>query len=405
MKKTFCLILAACVAYSLAACMGAPSTTRQPAATTTLPQEEVTLSTLPPSTSETGTQESASAVYEAPMAAVSLPLLLQSQKDDQGKVIANYIHQDVSIVLPDADVAQAVTLDLLNKIDSTASEAEAVFSAAEKDYNAQLDWYPYSYTVTYDPMRLDENILSLFGAETSFDGSPRSVHNAISATYDLTTGEALTLRTIFHEETFADALCDIIIQSLAPQASELFADYESIVRSAFSTNVLIDNWYFSDSGLCFYFSPYEIAPYTAGTIVSEIPYDKLSGLLKDAYFPGEHLSYSGALLVAPLGESGIPDTLTQFAEISVNTGGEKLLITTDGSISNIRLHYTSDLNESTIEKSVILAMAGMGPTDAILLELDPETAAEHISISFESYGATQTLSLSKNTEGEWIFTK
>lgn len=404
MNRSICLFLAICFMLSLTACMQAPNPTLPSAAATGTQPEESSAATTAPSIPDSTIQEGASAVYEAPMAAISLPLLFNSLKDDQGEEIAYYAHQDVSIVLPDADVAQVVTLDLLNKIDSTASAADAVFANAKADYKAQPDWLPYSYTVTYQPMRLDENILSLFGAEISFDSSPRSVHNAISATYDLTTGEALTLRTIFHEENFADAVCDIIIQTLAPRASELFADYESIIRSTFSTNVLNDSWYFSDDGLCFYFSPYEIAPYASGTIVSEIPYEKLSGLLKDAYFPGERLSYSGALIVTPLENGEIPETLTQFAEVTVTPGSEKLLLTTDGSISNIRLHYTPNRNGSTIDKTMILAAAGMGPTDAILMEIDTETA-EYISVFFESYGAAQELYLTKNSAGNWVFSK
>ena len=45
------------------------------------------------------------------------------------------------------------------------------------------------------------------------------------------------------------------------------------------------SWYFSDTGMHFYFSPYEIAPYVVGEVDIEIPYAELRGILKEEYFP------------------------------------------------------------------------------------------------------------------------
>lgn len=399
MKRFICAMLVLCLLYAILGCSQTPDPTENDPIATPAATEAT------PVPSETASQQiGASAVYEAPMASAALPLIVEAQNDDANTPIAYYTHQDVSITLPDADVAQAVTLDLLNRIDKTRIAANAVLEAAKEDYSGQAGWYPYSYAITYQPMRLDENVLSLFGTETSFDGSPMSIHNAISVSYDLTTGEALNLRTILHEENYADALCDMILEGLKPSAESLFADYESIVRGKFSTNVTVSSWYFSSTGLCFYFAPYEIAPYSAGTIISEVPYDRLSGLLNDIYFPSEQLIYSGAVLAEKLNGT-IPEIYTQFAEVKLDAGGDKLLITTDGSVSNVQLKLNTNTPETGVADVAVLTLAGLGPTDAILLDADIASLTDLLSITFDSYGERQTLYLKENADGSLIFTK
>lgn len=393
MKSIICSILCAAMLLCLLGCS-------QPPVSTDTPQTSgVSIDTQPSTSGDT--QQDLVAVYEAPLAAISLPPVKELHYNDSNGVIASYTHQNVSITLPDADVAEAVELDLLNRIDKTRPAAERVFTTATADYSGQANWFPYSYSIAYQPMRLDQNVLSLFGAETSFDGTPLSLNNAISANYDLTTGTALTLRTILHEENFADALCELIISGLLAQKDTLFDDYASVIEAKFSTNVPVESWYFSNNGLCFYFAPYEIAPHSAGTVVSEIPYDKLSGLLKDAYFPAEKTAYSGVILTKTVTDTKDLESFSQFAEVSMDQPSDKLLIYSQGSVSNVRLHYTAE-NGSEI---FILGMAGIGPKDAILAELSLDWAMENLKITFDSYGQTQTLTLTQNEDGTLAFSK
>lgn len=342
------------------------------------------------------TMESPSAVYDGLMAAASMPLIVEHCTSEDGKPIAYYTHQDMHITLPDADVAQIITLDLLNRIDRTRSDAEDVFRSAKADYSAQGTWHPYSYVITCSPMRLDQNILSLYVFETAFDGSPRTTHNIYSLNYDLATGDILNLVTIFHEENFADAICDLVIEGLAALDQDtLYSDYESIVRDKFSTNATVESWYFGESGLCFYFTPYEIAPYVSGVVVSEISYEALSGLLKDKYFPGEKLNYTGSLTaqVITADNAALLDNFRQFANVTVEPGTKQFLINTQGSVSNVRIHQTTDSSTGIIE-STILLVPGMGPSDGILLEVSESTAAQSLYITYESNGRVETFRFS-----------
>lgn len=395
MIKYTSLFLCFAMTLCLWGCSKTPAPTTAPS-TTPSSASSTEASTLP-----TQTGADASTVYDAHMASVSMPLIVETEKTEGDSIIAYYTHQDASIILPDADVAEQINLDLLNKIDKSRPAAEAVLEAAKADYKKQENWYPYSYAITYQPMRLDQNVLSFFGTESSFDGSPRSLQTGISITYDLTTGDPLSLRSILQEENYADVLCSLIIEGLKNAAIDsLFADYENIVHTKFSTNVPVDSWYFTNEGLCFYFSPYEIAAYAAGTVVAEIPYEKLSGLLKDQYFPGESLSYSGALLAQVLSDNDAAalEKFTQFAEVTVDPDAEQILISTNGSVSNIHMQYKSEDGACGVSQCTILTLAGMGPTDAILLTIDEAKLDGRISITFDSYGQTQILTLTKATD-------
>lgn len=401
MKRYISLLLCAALALCLCACQKAPDATT---AGTTIP----TAPTETTGTTPTNPEQDASAIYDAPMASVSMPLTIETQKAENDTTIAYYTHQDVSLTLPDADVAGAIMLDLLNRIDKTRAEAENVFTSAKADYNGQDNWYPYSYAITYQSMRLDQNVLSFFGTEGCFDGSPRSMSAGISITYDLTTGEPLSLRGILHEENYADTLCDLIIAGLKNSKSDnLFSDYESIIRAKFSTNVPVESWYFSEEGLCFYFAPYEIAAYTAGTVVSEIPYASLNGLLKDQYYPGESLEYSGALTAKQISQDDTKamDAYSQFAEVILDPEGEQILIATDGSVSNIRVNYAIENAACGVTQSTVLTLAGMGPTDAIILTMDDDALDGRITITFDSFGQAQTLTLTEESDGVLKLTK
>lgn len=397
MKTIITLVL--CISIiTLAACVKAPNEgdAVAPTTTTTQPDPSGEISDNPPI-----------GVYDSTMSAVSLPLITEVTYSEDKKPIAYYTHQDVLLSLPDADVAGKITLELLNRIDQTRPAAEKMMKTAKSDYEGQSNWYPYSYAITYQPMRLDQNVLSLFGTEASFDGSPRSLHNAISANYDLTTGEALSLRTIFHEENFADTICDLIINGLTGYEKDtLFSDYRSIIRGKFSTNVPVDSWYFSDDGLCFYFAPYEIAPFSAGVVISQISYEALGGLLRDEYFPTEELNYAGSILIqaVPAGDTALLSQFSQFAEVSIEPGTQKLLIYTDGSVSNPRLILSTE-PDSGVSEATVLSLAGLGPKDGILVEVSTETAIKNLTISFESFGQLQTLRLQQNESGKLIFSK
>ena len=107
-------------------------------------------------------------------------------------------------------------------------------------------------------------------------------------TYDLSTGELIYLDEILDPASSADTLFQLLKKQLSAQEDDLYYDYEDALRDRFTGELhSIRTWYFSRNGLCFHFAPYDIAPYSSGTIIAEIPYSELSGVLLEKYMPVE----------------------------------------------------------------------------------------------------------------------
>jgi len=372
MKKLLCVLLVIILTVYAAACAAEPPATEP---TTTAPTE---ITTVPTETTEP--DEGGTADYQSPMIAVSFPAITDAKKNETGTLISEYRYPEFTVALPDADVAEAVQLDLLNRIDSTSAAAEAMHEAAQ-NASQNPGFQPYLYEISYEVQRLDQNILSLYSTETYFDGTPRTVRSGHSVSYDLSTGNALNLSAIMQEDYSADILVELIVEGLSSHTDSLFTDYQTTVKEKFSTNVPVESWYFSNAGLCFYFAPYEIAPVSMGSVVSCIPYEKLSGMLNEQFFPAEALTYSGDVkLQAVTGEvAAATEGFAQFSELNLESGKDHYLLSVDGSLANLRIYTTGQDGSNDV---MVYAAAGLGSTDCILIEADGAAISDKLVIEW-----------------------
>ena len=380
MKKLLSIVLCVCMLF-LCGCDSTPAETSA-TSDTTLPCTETTAI-------------DTSVPYQDPLVAVAVPTVEESTTAEDGTKIFVYTYQDISLTIPDPDVADAITADFLQRNDFAGS-AQDVLNAAKASYTGQANWEFYFSTITYSPVRLDQQVLSFYGSEIIYNGTPRSVSANISVTYDLSTGKALSLEDILVANYSAEDLVNLILDGLAYYSQEgvLFADYEYIISDMFSTNTPVNSWYFSQKGLCFYFSPYEIAPNNAGTIVAEIPYESLSSLLKDCYFPDEYMAYSGTL-VAEKAENSDMSSYTQFTEVVLDNQADEILLYPQGTTCDVRICVGSWNNGTFTAEYTIYAAAGLTTGDAVLLQV-PDELIDSIAVIYSSDGAilTQPLNIS-----------
>jgi len=201
-----------------------------------------------------------------------------------------------------------------------------------------------------------------------------------SANYDLITGEVLTLSHIITPETTTDTLSNLIIDALnAQKDTQFYEGYEATITERFSGGISSEkSWYFSPEGLCFYFSPYEIAPYASGVIIAQIPYNELTGILDDSYFPAEKEKATGALFVDRYDTDSL-ESYTQYSELILKESGEKLLISTDKSVYNIRINV--NYKEDGSPAYTAFAAYSLTPGDAIAIQASSETK-NLLSISY-----------------------
>ena len=388
MKKILSILLCTAVLLCLPACKDTdetvPTTTQAIAVTTsesTLPEETLPQVDLP----------------HIPVAAVTLTPTTEAEILPDGTVLFEYNYPTIHLALPDGEMAETVMLDFLNRIDATGTQAQQVKEAAEEFYTGKTGWNTYFYNLTFSPMRIDAGVLSLYGMESSYSGGMHPNHNACAVNYDLTTGKALKLRHILTADASADKLTSLICSVLAQEADILFSDYALCVEDRFAGDFGADEqWYLSDTGLCFFFSPYEIAPYNAGTIIAELPYEDLTGILLDDFFPHETVNTKGTIRLQALEDLAGLNNYSNYSEITLDSGGTSVLISTNSLVYQVKVELGEWNADGTVftPYSTVFAANAMNRDDAIILKASLSEGLPNIRIQFTSEEMTQAYFLS-----------
>lgn len=365
MKSFIIMIICLCICLCACTTTKALPTDRPPAQTT---------ATNPPESTEPMDE-----VYDEPLIAISTPLITEESFADDGTSIFTYSFQDITLTMDDPVVAESIMEDFLSRNDFSVS-AQAILDAAKAAYTGQQDWNPYSCSIIYNPVRLDQSVLSLYGSEAIDNGGPRSTSTNISVSYDILSGKSLSLTDILVEGYSAELLVNKILTALDPMGQQgvLFTDYEYIISDQFATNTPTEKWYFSNAGLCFYFSPYEIAPYNAGTVVAAVPYSELVGLLKDIYFPAEQVPYHGTVSAVNSADDEII-AYQRITEVILQNDGTEYFLVPDGTALNVQLQVGALSNGGG--SYTVYAATAITQGDAVMLQID-DTAKAEITISY-----------------------
>ena len=381
MKKIFCILV--CLSLILAGC-SKPSTDETQAETAATVSATEPIVILP---------------QQEAMYAVSVPAVSETTLADDGTVIFTYTHQSMMLTVPDPEVANKVIIDFLSRNDASAVTAETVRQSAKANYNGYAEWTPYLYSITYSPMRMDQGVLSLFGSCVTYSGASHPERLSVSANYDLVTGDVLTLGSIMSANASTEDFCDLVLYALAEikAAKYLYDGYEETVKQRFSKDESLDqDWYFSTSGLCFYFVPYQIAPYSSGVIVAEIPYEDLTGLLYDGYFPAERETTAGTIQATVLDETDTAQ-FTQIAELVLDPDAQMVFLQTDGILWDVKIEYGAwdSANINFVPVYTALFSGSLTPGDAIMIQSD-ELSSLRLTYTSGAETVTQHFTFSEN---------
>ena len=218
--------------------------------------------------------------------------------------------------------------------------------------------------------------------------------SCVAANYDLTTGDVLTLGSIMHMDANKETFIQIISDKLAALKDEynLYDDFEDGVMERLNGDEnLYEDFYFTMTGLCFFFSPYEIAPYSSGIITVEIPYSELPGLIYDGYFPAERQQIFGSILTDRFTNLDM-DQFNNMAELRLSDGEETMVLYPEGTIEDIRINACTDgIDKTEYTAFVAYQMSGQ---DAVVIRLS-EKIMNSLSVSYFSGEAIISLSLAE----------
>lgn len=322
--------------------------------------------------------------------AVAVPVATENKYASNGTLIFQYTYQHMYLTMPDQAIADKIIVDFLNRVDKSRSTAESLALQAENAYSGAGDWSNYMYQTTYSPTRIDKGILSLLGTNISVYGGPHPELTHLAANYDMLTGEVLTIGSILYHIDKSPALFDLLIEALSSIEKEkyLYPGYAENVKANFIGNESnYERFYFTTEGICFFFSPYEIAPYISGLISVEIPYAKLTGILADAYFPEELEMATGDISAEYFSQEAL-DQFSQFSEVVLDKDGTKILLHANNKIHNVRVetgYWTLDGNTFVADQTVFAA-AALCQYDAIMLQSIIPDAMPTLRITFNSLG-------------------
>ena len=337
-----------------------------------------------------------------PIVALSMPIYTQRIANGDLNLF-EYIYQDLILIMPEEEAADRIIIDFLNRTDISA-QAEQLAQWAQADYfDGYPDWVPYQCRATYEPTRFDEAILSMFGTQVVFGGFNLSQHFVQAVNYDMTTGNVLSLSTVLTNIS-RDELCSLILSQLESRKEELslYDDYENTVLERFSGSIAAEkNWYFSKTGLCFFFAPYEIAPNATGVITIDISYSDLAGKMDDAFFPPELEPGLGTMEVLEFTDENA-EKFNQFAELFLDQADGNILIYTNASVTDVRLERMDETFDVTsfVPFYTLFSAPHMTPGDALNFQF--KTADLHryrlcFSRADENYYKYFTLDSSTNT--------
>ncbi len=365
MRRFLTFTLALLLVISLIGCKQNPA-----APTTTIPVE----TTAPAETTPTETIPEITAEQQ-PMAAIVMPVITEDKSAEDGTVLFSYVYQNITLTLPEPEVADKVIVDFLNRTDHHET-ADTLYASAKKSYEQGAAMpSPYLCSTVYAPMRIDLGVLSLLGSYVTYEGGAHGSQVSTAVSYDLLTGNPLTWKDILQESVTEDDICRLVLEALEGHEykEDLFPDYGDTVKNIFSQGLQYHtDWYFSTNGLCCFFSPYEIGPFAAGTIVAEIPYAKLSGVLKDEYFPPERDTSADDIRVADFNPDKLED-FTQFTEIVLDEEGKQTIVYTYSVAYDVQLKTgTLTKDGSFIPENTVLACATLTPGDAIMIQANSE---------------------------------
>ena len=313
---------------------------------------------------------------QKPMYSISLHPIETQEKAEDDTVIFHCKYQNISLILPEQEIADSVILDFLKRTDDIIEHSKIALSAAKQAYIPSDHWNPHLLQLIYTPARLDPAVLSLHGEKRSYTGGAHTAYSGESVNYDLLSGLPLRLSDILKENVNGDVLIQLVLSQLEdPTASyrpTLFTSYRETLSQHFHSDLSnYEDWYFSSVGLVFYFDPYEIGPFAEGIISVEIPYCLLTDILKDEYFPAESDHLAGNVKLIAFENANLDD-FTQFAEVILDKDANKFLLFTDKAVTDVTL-ATVPNNKTEMNTKldrVIFSAHTLTIGDAIMIEAD-----------------------------------
>lgn len=262
-------------------------------------------------------------------------------KSDDGTTYYRQSLGTATVSSKDERAAERINSSLAELYVKFGADAEYTRRVAEDQPDGEQ--IALSYYCAPSVTRCDTRVLSAVFDVSQDIGGIHADSTRTSRSYNADNGSLLTLADIAkNEEQLKTFIKNYVIGLAAGDdykeggVSILFDDFESTI------NDLVDagaNWYFSDGGLVFYANPYDIAPYSRGVLLFEIPYSALAEFIDEGFMPVEYEGENGMLL-ADNGDKLDRSSLNILGTVTVDEDGQSVVLSAEETVYNVKI-YTS----------------------------------------------------------------
>lgn len=295
-KRRLTVLCAFCVAGMLAAC-GTGDEIQM------VEKEDIAISSPAQDTEETPKQDMEASAEEATPekpddsaesasakpAVVSIEIDKKEYKDgDRMLLVTNY--DDVTVSMEENEAAeQTIMAEFAKRKKGFEEGLELEETLEEARENPVVDGSVYYFEeYWYTLERNDGRVLSFSAMWDIYEGGAHGQYMKYGVNFDAGTGNLLTIADIAKDK---DAFREICVQEMLRQCEDLKAQgvlFEEEMITPSLKEVLEgkmegDEWYFTENGIRFISNVYEIAPYAAGNIDFDIPYEMMEEELKEEY--------------------------------------------------------------------------------------------------------------------------
>lgn len=262
-------------------------------------------------------------------------------KSDDGTTYYRQSLGTATVSSKDERAAERINSSLAELYVRFGADAEYTQRVAEDQPDGEQ--IALSYYCAPSVTRCDTRVLSAVFDVSQDIGGIHADSTRTSRSYNADNGSLLTLADIAkNEEQLKTFIKNYVIGLAAGDdykeggVSILFDDFESTI------NDLVDagaNWYFSDGGLVFYANPYDIAPYSRGVLLFEIPYSALEEFIDEGFMPVEYEGENGMLL-ADDGDKLDRSSLNILGTVTADEDGQSVVLSAEETVYNVKI-YTS----------------------------------------------------------------
>jgi hypothetical protein len=144
---------------------------------------------------------------------------------------------------------------------------------------------PYALHITYEEFKHSDAVASLVFTIYMFTGGAHGNTLHQTFTFDLADGTLITLDDLFIDtEAALEVIYPIVEADLTATLGDML-DPQWLADGSGTNPDNYQNFALDADNLIFYFSPYQVAPYAAGTQVVSIPLSDLSNVLAPEFVP------------------------------------------------------------------------------------------------------------------------